>query len=176
MIRFVLSMVLLLALWWAATSIPLGSRTLWGHLSAIWSTPEAEDMRKGIGEAAGPAVEKVKRGAQAGIEAAKEPPPDTTKATADDAMAEAASVTAAQLLQKAKHAAAQGKHGEAAALAEGAFAADASLAEAAMLAVTANCHAKNASGAQRMAVELGATAHKIATKQCKQQGIELHAR
>ncbi|MEZ4365474.1 MAG: hypothetical protein R2939_04190 [Kofleriaceae bacterium] len=53
-------------------TVPLGKRTLFGHVAAIWRTPEAAEMRDGIREKAGPTVERVKRGVAAGVEAARE--------------------------------------------------------------------------------------------------------
>jgi hypothetical protein len=44
-----------------ATTVKFGKRTLWGHVNAIWSTPEAKDARDGIKEKAGPAIKDVKK-------------------------------------------------------------------------------------------------------------------
>lgn len=159
MIRALISLALLATLAWAVTSVPLGSRTLWGHLSAIWSTPEAKEMQAGIKEAAEPAIEKVRRGAEAGLKAASESPID-----------------AAQLFAAAQRASANGQHGEAADLAERAFAADPTLAAAAVLAVESYCMAKQEVGARRMAKELGATARKTAAAACTAKGIALDGR
>lgn len=180
MIRFFVSAVVLAALVWFATSVPLGSRTLWGHLSAIWATPEAKGMREGIKEATGPAVEKVKRGTEAGIKAAVDDAGEGDRAGGDRRESGRAdsqdSRSAPQLLRRATQAARDQQWGTAAALAESAFVMDPALAEAAMLAVTANCAAGNKVGAERMATELGATAHQAASAACKRQGVLLDVR
>ena len=51
---------------WFGATVKLGKRTFFGHISAIWSTPEAQDMKNGIQEKAGPVLEKVERGVKAG--------------------------------------------------------------------------------------------------------------
>ncbi|MBK9072065.1 MAG: hypothetical protein IPL79_13835 [Myxococcales bacterium] len=171
MIRALLSLAVLAVVAWAVTSVPLGSRTLWGHLSAIWSTPEAKEMQAGIKEAAEPAIEKVRRGAEAGLKAAKEPAPDAATLPHAEAMPDAT-----QLWRAAQDAGERGRHGEAAALAERAFAADTSLAAAAMFAVVSYCKAEQKIGARRMAKELGATARKTAAVACSAKGIALDGR
>jgi hypothetical protein len=75
-IRFVLYLVIAIALAWCGSTVPLGSRTFFGHVRAIWATPEAQDMKKGVKEGTGPMVEKVKRGVEAGYrEATKDESP-----------------------------------------------------------------------------------------------------
>jgi len=44
-----------------ATTVKFGKRTLWGHVNAIWSTPEAKDARDGIKEKTAPAIKDAKR-------------------------------------------------------------------------------------------------------------------
>ena len=64
-------------------TVKLGKRTFFGHVSAIWSTDEAKDMREGVSEKAAPVVEKVKRGVEAGYkEATKDAPADAGVAPA----------------------------------------------------------------------------------------------
>jgi hypothetical protein len=53
-----------------AFTVKLGERTFVGHVRAIWATDEAQSMRKGVGETAGPAFDRVKRGVEAGLKAA----------------------------------------------------------------------------------------------------------
>lgn len=177
MIRALLSLAVLAVVAWAVTSVPLGSRTLWGHLSAIWSTPEAKEMQAGIKEAAEPAIEKVRRGAEAGLKAAKEPAPDAALASDAATLPHAEAMPdATQLWRAAQDAGERGRHGEAAELAERAFAADTSLAAAAMFAVVSYCKAEQKIGARRMAKELGATARKTAAVACSAKGIALDGR
>ena len=66
MIRLFIWLVLAVALVWCGATVKLGKRTFFGHVSAIWSTPEAQDMKNGIEEKAGPVVNKVERGVRAG--------------------------------------------------------------------------------------------------------------
>ena len=54
------------------STVPLGKRTLFGHISAVWNTKEATEMRDGIADKAAPAVDRVKRGVEAGVEAASD--------------------------------------------------------------------------------------------------------
>jgi hypothetical protein len=65
-IRFILYLVIAIALAYCGATVPLGSRTFFGHVKAIWATPEAQDMKKGVEEGTKPMVEKVKRGVEAG--------------------------------------------------------------------------------------------------------------
>jgi hypothetical protein len=65
-IRFLLWLVIAAALVWCGATVKLGKRTFFQHVEAIWSTPEAQDMKNGIEEKAGPMVDKVERGVKAG--------------------------------------------------------------------------------------------------------------
>lgn len=79
MIRFVFTLCIVGVLVFLGATVKLGKRTFFGHVSAIWSTDEAKDMREGVGEKAGPMVDKVKRGVEAGYdEATKDEPKDAT--------------------------------------------------------------------------------------------------
>lgn len=49
------------ALVYFAATVPLGSRTLVGHLHAIWSTQEAQDLAKGTRDKAGEVADRVKQ-------------------------------------------------------------------------------------------------------------------
>ena len=59
-VRFVISMVMLAAFVWFAVTVPLGKRTLWGHLHAIFATQEAKDLADGTKEEAEKVAQKVK--------------------------------------------------------------------------------------------------------------------
>jgi hypothetical protein len=50
--RLLLSLAMLAAFIWFATSVPLGKRTLWGHLHAIFATQAAKDLAEGTKEEA----------------------------------------------------------------------------------------------------------------------------
>jgi hypothetical protein len=51
-VRWLFSLFLLAVGIWFATTIPLGKRTLWGHLRAIFATQEAKDLADGAREEA----------------------------------------------------------------------------------------------------------------------------
>ena len=82
-IRFVFTLLIVGVLVFLGATVKLGKRTFFGHVSAIWSTDEAKDMREGVSEKAAPVVEKVKRGVEAGYkEATKDAPADAGVAPA----------------------------------------------------------------------------------------------
>ena len=58
---------------YCGATVKLGKRTFFGHVQAIWKTDEVQDLKNGVKETAGPAVDKVKRGVKKGIEEAKKP-------------------------------------------------------------------------------------------------------
>jgi len=60
LVRFVISVVMLFAFVWFAVTVPLGKRTLWGHVSAIFATQEARDLADGTKEEAEKVAQKVK--------------------------------------------------------------------------------------------------------------------
>lgn len=66
MIRFFVVLVAVVALTWCGATVKLGKRTFFGHVGAVGSTDEAQDMKEGVKEKAGPAAEKLKRGVEAG--------------------------------------------------------------------------------------------------------------
>jgi len=70
MIRFLVYLVLAVCLVYVAMTVPLGKRTFVGHVRAIWHTEEAEELKKGVKETAGPAVDRLERGVKAGYKAA----------------------------------------------------------------------------------------------------------
>jgi hypothetical protein len=70
MIRFLLYLVIAIGLVYFATTVPLGKRTLVGHVRAIWHTEEVQELKQGVKEKAGPAVDRLERGVKAGYHAA----------------------------------------------------------------------------------------------------------
>jgi hypothetical protein len=71
MIRFIIFLLIAGALAYCGATVKLGKRTFFGHVQAIWKTEEVQEMKDGIKEKAGPAVDKVKRGVEKGIDEAK---------------------------------------------------------------------------------------------------------
>ena len=70
MIRLIVFLALVAGFVWFGSSVQLGKRTLFGHVRAIWATEQVQDLKHGVEEKAAPAVDRVKRGVKAGIEAA----------------------------------------------------------------------------------------------------------
>jgi hypothetical protein len=60
LVRFLISLVMLAAFVWFAVTVPLGKRTLWGHVHAIFATQEAKDLAAGTKEEAEKVARKVK--------------------------------------------------------------------------------------------------------------------
>jgi hypothetical protein len=65
MIRFLVYLVIAIALVWFATTVQLGKHTLVGHIRAIWHTEEVRDLKDGVKERARPAVQRLERGIHA---------------------------------------------------------------------------------------------------------------
>ena len=61
MIRLLLWLAIAAAFVVCGSTVKLGKRTLFGHISAIWNTEEAQDAKKGIQEKAGPVMDRVER-------------------------------------------------------------------------------------------------------------------
>jgi chloramphenicol 3-O-phosphotransferase len=83
MLRLLVMLALIAGVAYFGSTVKLGQRTFFGHVRAVWSTGEAQDMRKGIEEKAGPALDRVKRGVKAGIKAAAGEGGDGSAATRD---------------------------------------------------------------------------------------------
>jgi hypothetical protein len=80
MFRFLVYLVIAICVVWFATTVQLGKRSLVGHVRAIWHTEQVQDLKEGVKEKAGPAVDKLGRGMKAGYHAATDdgsaaPPP-----------------------------------------------------------------------------------------------------
>lgn len=88
MIRSLFTLVVVAVLVLLGATVPLGKRTFFGHVSAIWRTQEAKDMREGVGEKAGPVVDKIERGVKAGVrEATKDDKPGSGSGSGSGARA-----------------------------------------------------------------------------------------
>jgi hypothetical protein len=75
MIRFLVYLALAVGFIYVGSTVPLGKRTLFGHVKAIWATDEAKELKDGVKEKAGPAADRVKRGIEKGYEAATQDDP-----------------------------------------------------------------------------------------------------
>jgi len=66
LIRWAFSLVILAIVIWFATMVPLGNRTLWGHIKAIAGTKEAKDFAEGTKVEAEKVAKKIMEGQDAG--------------------------------------------------------------------------------------------------------------
>lgn len=67
MIKLLIYLALAAGLAYCGATVKLGKRTFFGHIRAIWATEEVQDLKHGVEEKAAPAVERVKRGVEAGL-------------------------------------------------------------------------------------------------------------
>ncbi len=79
LVRFLISVVMLFAFVWFAVTVPLGKRTLWGHVHAIFATQEAKDLAEGTKEEAEKVARKVKQELHPRDMAEPAPPPRHVK-------------------------------------------------------------------------------------------------
>jgi hypothetical protein len=70
MLRFLFYLVIVVVIAYFATTVTLGKRTLVGHIRAIWHTEQMNDLKDGVKEKAGPAVDRLERGVKAGYKEA----------------------------------------------------------------------------------------------------------
>lgn len=73
MIRSLISLSLLTLFLVIGFTVPLGQRTLFGHVSNIWSADETQELVEGVKDSSGPLVDRVKRGVKAGLADQDEP-------------------------------------------------------------------------------------------------------
>jgi len=66
MLRFIVYLAIAIGLVYFATTVQLGKRTLVGHVRAIWHTEQVQELKEGVKEKAGPAVDRLGRGMKAG--------------------------------------------------------------------------------------------------------------
>ena len=70
MIRSLVYLALAVCVVYVAMTVPLGKRTFVGHVRAIWHTEEVQELKQGVKEKAGPAVDRLERGVKAGYKEA----------------------------------------------------------------------------------------------------------
>ena len=63
--RFIFWTVAFIGFLYFALAVPLGKHTLAGHFVNIWRSSEGKELRQGTKEAAGPLLDKARRGAEA---------------------------------------------------------------------------------------------------------------
>lgn len=74
--RWLFTLLFLCAVLWFATMVPLGKRTLWGHLRAIFATQPAKDLAEGAKEEARKVAERLRDEGKPGGAAKPEGKPD----------------------------------------------------------------------------------------------------
>ena len=72
MIRLLIWIALIGGFIFLGSTVKLGNRTFFGHVRAIWHTEEAQELKDGVKEKAGPAAGRIKRGIEAGYNAMKD--------------------------------------------------------------------------------------------------------
>lgn len=81
MIRSLISLSLLTIFLVVGFTVPLGQRTLFGHVRNIWSADETQELVEGVKDSSGPFVDRVKRGVKAGLADDDEVPGDEPSAS-----------------------------------------------------------------------------------------------
>jgi hypothetical protein len=76
LIRSTLSLILLGCILLVGFTVPVGERTLFGHVANIWSSDEAQELVESVKDSSGPLVDRVKRGVEAGLAEEAEPSVD----------------------------------------------------------------------------------------------------
>jgi hypothetical protein len=87
MIKLIVYLALAGAVVFFGSTVQLGKRTFFGHVRAIWHTEEVQDMKHGIEEKAGPAVDRIKHGVEVGYKAATSDDPKGSATPRDAAPA-----------------------------------------------------------------------------------------
>ena len=67
MIKLIVYLAIIGGLAYCGATVKLGNRTFFEHVRAIWQ--EAQDLKRGIEDKAGPTVDKLEKGAKAGYHA-----------------------------------------------------------------------------------------------------------
>ncbi len=61
LLRFLFWIFALVAIWYFATTYPIGKYTLWGHLKRIWNSQETKDFVNSAEETGKKAVDGTRR-------------------------------------------------------------------------------------------------------------------
>ena len=75
LLRFLISSLMLSAFIWFAVSVPIGKRTLWGHVVRIARTDEARDLADGARETARDVAKRMQDEIHERADAGVVPPP-----------------------------------------------------------------------------------------------------
>lgn len=82
MIRMLVTLFVIGALAFCGATVPLGKRTFFGHVGAIWSSEQMGDLKAGVKEKAGPGLKKAECKVKKGIDGECEDTGSGTKAPA----------------------------------------------------------------------------------------------
>lgn len=90
LIRSLLSLTVLALFIFVGFTVPVGQRTLFGHVSNIWEADETQELVDGVKESSGPLVDRVKRGVEAGLSDEEDANPTgvDSKVTSDESQPE----------------------------------------------------------------------------------------
>lgn len=76
MIRWLFILAICGVLAFCGATVPLGKKTFFGHVKAIWSSEPMNELKDGVKETAGPATDKAKEFVKGGVEAVRKHPND----------------------------------------------------------------------------------------------------
>ncbi|HET6611776.1 MAG TPA: hypothetical protein VFG83_07310 [Kofleriaceae bacterium] len=76
-------LVLLGGFIYCGATVPLGDHTFFGHVQQIWASDETQDLVDGVKEASDPMIDRIERGVQAGVRAARSDPDAGEQAAPD---------------------------------------------------------------------------------------------
>jgi hypothetical protein len=71
MLKLILTLAIIAGLAYCGATVKLGKKTFFGHVKAIWATEEVQDLKTGVEDKVGPTADKIKKGINAGVEAAE---------------------------------------------------------------------------------------------------------
>lgn len=69
MIKLIVYLAIIGGLAYCGATVKLGNKTFFEHVRAIWHTEQVQELKKGVEDKAGPAVDKLEKGAKAGYNA-----------------------------------------------------------------------------------------------------------
>jgi hypothetical protein len=71
MFRWLIILGICCVLAFCGATVPLGKKTFFGHVKAIWSSEPMNELKDGVKETAGPATDKAKDFVKGGVDAMK---------------------------------------------------------------------------------------------------------
>jgi hypothetical protein len=71
MFRWLIILGICCVLAFCGATVPLGKKTFFGHVKAIWASEPMTELKDGVKETAGPATDKAKEFVKGGVDAMK---------------------------------------------------------------------------------------------------------